>query len=647
MILAAYRTFYQAKGTPPVQKAKPASLWKTFCLFLIFLAGFGSYVFSQAGSVDSLNTQFRKALQNDPRSARQYAQQILTFSAQHNDGEGLGWGYLDLGILGVAECSYDTALFYYNRCLPYFNAVKHETVIAKAYMGKGTAHHFKGDHDNALGDYFKALKIYEKAGDNIMIVKALSNLGMVYEAQRQFGKALDVYERCQALNRLTGDSVNIADCHGNLGKVFFQLGNYTTAIRHHSTEAQIRQLIGDTLSLCYTYDNLSSAYAMAGQPEKGLQYQQEALKIYAGNGDKGGIANSYCNLGSIYSQLKNYPKALEYLHLGAKMAEEINSKLILNFCYEALVETYVKLNDYKNAFNWLEKSGVIKDSLYTTENSRQMATVEALYKTEKLTKEKLQAENQSMLLAQDRSRTLRQRDYSIAGAFLVLVLLSGVFYLYSLRRKRVEEKKRINAMLLSEERERTRIARELHDGLGQLLSTARINAASLEGAVEADDAPLLRNTLSLIDQSVTEVRAVSHNLMPQLLSEKGLVEALNELVRRINDTRGLKAELHCSGFAGIPDKNVEIALYRVIQEVLNNIIRHAAASQIILKLQYSQNNLNIFISDNGKGFDLSAIEKSEGIGWKNIQTRLSLINGNMNINSFAGKGTAISIDVVI
>jgi len=319
--------------------------------------------------------------------------------------------------------------------------------------------------------------------------------------------------------------------------------------------------------------------------------------------------------------------------------------------YKQLATVYAYMDRGAEAEKNIGLYDELKDSLFTTENAMAIADLQTVYETNK-------KEQTIRLLEKDNALKIEEAfNQEMLFAFIIVVILLlalGLFYNQRQKQKNIlaaqrqeEEKKRINAMITSEEKERTRIARELHDGLGQLLSTARLNAASLEGSVEKEDEHLLQNTLNLIDQSVSEVRSVSHNLMPQMLMEKGLPDALKELVNTINSSKTLDITFDHAGFNMPLPASVEFAIYRVIQEVLNNMIKHATASKIDLKLALGKNELKIFISDNGKGFDTALIEKSEGIGWRNILTRLSLINGKFDVNSNPGQGTTVNIAVAL
>jgi signal transduction histidine kinase len=204
------------------------------------------------------------------------------------------------------------------------------------------------------------------------------------------------------------------------------------------------------------------------------------------------------------------------------------------------------------------------------------------------------------------------------------------------------------AILEAEEKERRRIAQDLHDGVGQLLSAAKLNLSNLDSKIttQTEEQKLaIQNALSLVDDSVKEVRAVSHNMMPNTLIKLGLASAVREFITKLGKAPTLKVDLEIVGLDTRLDNQVETVLYRVIQEIVNNIIKHAKASQISMQLIRHETELNIMIEDNGVGFDTNQLDDFEAIGLKGIKTRIEFLNGSVHFDSYIGRGTTVIIDI--
>lgn len=232
---------------------------------------------------------------------------------------------------------------------------------------------------------------------------------------------------------------------------------------------------------------------------------------------------------------------------------------------------------------------------------------------------------------------------------LLLIMITTRFYFRrqvhtQTREFSLKQSARMNAIIETEERERKRIAEELHDGLGQLLSTARLNISGVETTLPEKDAQLWKNSLTLLDEACSEVRSISHNMMPGALIRSGLIEAVNDLANKISDSGKIQVEFNTELEQRFPE-TVEIAVYRIVQEILNNMIKHSGADKITIDMNIVGDHLRLHIADNGRSFDVKTIRSSEGIGWKNIYSRVEILNGEIDVKSEKGTGTSVFLSV--
>jgi signal transduction histidine kinase len=280
-----------------------------------------------------------------------------------------------------------------------------------------------------------------------------------------------------------------------------------------------------------------------------------------------------------------------------------------------------------------------------------MNEMQTKYETEK---KEQQLKLKSIEIEQHKYKNKVQIILFLGLALLIISVFGFVFYRNKQRQKAElikennrQDKLRFKAVIDSEEKERIRVAKELHDGLGQLLSSAKLNISSLEDGIQKEDEYLLKNSLTILDDAVNEVRNISHNMMPTALMNYGIVEALAGLVNKINDSKQITIVFNNNDFNITLDKETEITLYRIIQELINNMLKHSKATQIDICLLNSQNQIQLSIKDNGIGFNVSEIEHSKGIGWQNIYSRVSMLNGKILVNSQLGNGTEISITILV
>jgi two-component system, NarL family, sensor kinase len=248
---------------------------------------------------------------------------------------------------------------------------------------------------------------------------------------------------------------------------------------------------------------------------------------------------------------------------------------------------------------------------------------------------------------------------TLAGILLTLLIV-GFLLLRNYRQKQKLQEQQIQkleaekllsateAVLKGEEQERSRLAKDLHDGLGGLLSGIKYSFQNMKGnlILTPDNAQVFERSLDMLDSSIQEMRRVAHNLMPETLFKFGLDTALKDFCSDINSSGVLQVNYQSFGMENfIPDQTVSISVYRVIQELVNNIIKHAEAGFVLVQITRSENMLLIDVEDNGKGFDAEMTENRPGMGWKNIRSRIEYLQGTIDLKSQPGNGASIHIEI--
>lgn len=204
------------------------------------------------------------------------------------------------------------------------------------------------------------------------------------------------------------------------------------------------------------------------------------------------------------------------------------------------------------------------------------------------------------------------------------------------------------AVLKGEEKERTRLARDLHDGLGGMLSGIKYSFQNMKGnlILTQENAQDFERSMDMLDSSIREMRRVAHNLMPEALVKFGLDTALKDFFKEINRSGILKVRYQSIGLDTTSlDQTLSITVYRIIQELINNTIKHAGASEAVVQISLSDGQLSITAEDNGKGFDLAKVKGVKGIGWSNIQNRIDFLKGTFDIRSVPGHGCSVQIEL--
>ncbi len=210
-----------------------------------------------------------------------------------------------------------------------------------------------------------------------------------------------------------------------------------------------------------------------------------------------------------------------------------------------------------------------------------------------------------------------------------------------------QQVKHLNALSEVQEQERSRFAKDLHDGLGGMLWGVKLSLTNMKGnmILAGDYVQVFERSLDMLDNSIHELRRVAHNLMPEALVKFGLAAALKDFCDFVNSSKVINVIFQQVGKERRLDMSIEVVLYRVANELVNNALRHSSASEIIIQLNYDDHSLTLTVEDNGKGFDKSILDKTTGAGWPNIRSRIAYLKGSLDVETSHGNGTAVNITI--
>ncbi|MBL0136494.1 MAG: sensor histidine kinase [Chitinophagaceae bacterium] len=399
---------------------------------------------------------------------------------------------------------------------------------------------------------------------------------------------------------------------------------------------------------------LGTAFEKQGKYAEALENFQKAQPIREKAGDPFFIVSDLAEISSLYARMGKTDEGIATSVKALKIAKENNLEAKLPMIYSALASNYETKGDFKNALKTYKILNELKDSIYNDANPKALAEMQTRYETEK---------KEQQILLQKSELELQQSELvrkNITLAAIIILALLGVLLLWSwFRRQQLkiraarqaenirQQELATKAVLEAEERERQRIAKDLHDGVGQIMSAAKMNLSAFENEIlftNPEQKLKFEKIIDLVDESCKEVRSVSHNMMPNALLKTGLTAAIREFIDKI-DYSVLKVELSSEGLNERLDSNTETVLYRVIQECVNNVIKHSGANHLDISLIKDNEGISATIEDNGKGFDSKDNSKFEGIGLKNIRTRVEYLKGSVEFDSKPGKGTLVAIHI--
>ena len=592
----------------------------------------------------------------DPVASQKMIDQALAISQKANYYKGLA----DIYYFKVAQSSYigdfeamkDNA----EKCLAISKKYNFPVNLASAYNGLGVYYWQTGNYAEAIKNHLAALELREKLKDEEGIAKSLGNLGLVYLDNEKLKEAEYYSLRALALGKKLNNATIVINCLHNLANLFSGKKEYEKALKYDEEALPICIKDDNKRGLSQIYSSMAHCYEAMQQYDKALKYQYEVLKLDNFFGDKKQVSDTYANLGELYKDKGDYAQATSWLKKSLPLTIETKYKQGEKTVWMLLSQVYEKSGNYKEALAADKKYLQLTQQLINEGNDKQIAQMQTRYETVK--KEQrisiLNKENtiQKLSIA-GRNKTIG----IIAGLFLLSGIVAALFFNWHKLKQKAEQQALLlkqqdtltKAIVDAEEHERKRIASDLHDGVGQLFSAVKMNLSGLFDRItiaREEDRFLAENTLALVDESCKEVRTISHQMMPNMLLRSGIASDLKSFIEKI-DSDSLKVTLEAIGFKNKLESNVETMLYRIIQESINNVIKHAKATRLDLVLTRDARGITAKIADNGIGFNVNDRENFDGIGLKNIATRIEYLKGTIKYTSETGNGTTVLIEVPV
>lgn len=593
----------------------------------------------------------------DISKSQRYAEEELGVAQKINNRTYIAQAYNDLGIVAQKRSDFKMALALHKKALGMRLMLKNEMDIASSYFKMSTCSHELTDYASSCNYALKSLEIYERLNNKLYIAYTLNTVCAIMEKLQQHEKLMQYAQRSYSIAIAAGDKSGEGTALNYMAVAFYGEKKIDEALKTQKHAYDIFAEIPDSNYMAAALCNMGYYSRLLYKDREAVGYYGKALSIAERINDINSVA-MYCqNLAGTYSDMKLFNEAAAYIERAEKLAREQSMNDVLTQVYRIKAELCIRAGKQDEAITYLQKFEQLKDSVFSKETAKQFSEMQVKYETEKKESENnlLQKENELKTAQLSRGRVIQ---LSLAGAILMSILVMYLLYVRSrLKQKQLlaaetlrQQELRSKAVIKAEEKERTRIARELHDGIGQQLSAAKMNISGLRGAIkitQPEEELMLQNALDLLDESVKEVRSVSHSMMPNALVKSGLVSAVREFINKISSSGNLKINLEIIGLKDRMEAQVENILFRILQEVVNNIIKHAGASEVGIQFIKHEKELTILVEDNGVGFDVGKqlSETQTGIGLRNIASRVAFLNGEVIFDSFPGKGTTVTIEI--
>jgi two-component system, NarL family, sensor kinase len=641
-------------------------------LFFSFGLLFSITVYSQVGNLDSVekvingmvdDTAKVKQLRDvaakiervDSNLAKQFYRKAISISKSIKNKKELAISYLNIAAFKINFNAYDSAEIFGKMALNIATEIKSTPEIAKSYNIIGNSFLRRSNYNKAIENYLKSANLYEQIDEPKRLALVLSNITATYSEIDETDKAIFYGEKAIFFAERSKDNDAIARSNFNLGAAYSTKEDYEKCIKLYKKGLPFAQKSGIEYFIQQGFHNIGNCYFLLGK-KNGIMDKQAQLYVDSGLilskkiNNPLSLFHSFDLEGRLATFYNDLPKAESYFKEAYKNLIQDSSNFVLRMYYGSLAELRYKQGDYKEAYNFQLKRSQYNDSVSSTDKLNTIANTATKYETEK---KETQLKLQQSTIKQ--KNTLNILFGSIAAAILLVSLVSYKNYrnkqqLQQQKISELETQQQLSAteaVLKGEEQERTRLAKDLHDGLGGMLSGIKYSFNNMKEnlVLTPETAQAFNRSMDMLDNSIQEMRRVAHNMMPESLVRYGLDKTLQDYISEMNKTGMVKVVYQSMGMENkIVDNTTAITIYRIVQELLNNVTKHASAKQVLVQLLAQGNKLVVNVEDDGRGFDTTIIEKADGIGWKNIKSRVEFLKGTLEVQSGEDKGTAVNLE---
>ena len=548
----------------------------------------------------------KKQLQNLERSV-----ELLQKAVHSNAGRELGLAYVDIAMYYRGELDFNKAVEYSLKGIDILEQTNNQKSLVTSCINLAIIYQQMKLTDQQKIYIEKALSYARKLGDKKLLFIALLQYGMYCTELKDFKKTKTYFDSAQ----------------------FYYSSVYPFSYR------QSYFLIG------------ASSFQNLKQYDSARYYYQKAFELAKEFNSRWNMSEPLLQIGYVYLQEKKYAEAENYLKQGLDIALKDSAKVFIKEGYGTLSDLYFAMGRYKESVEYLQQYNEIRDTILNEERKKFALELETKYETEKkdnlILLQTVQLEKKSLV------------NYLLIGGAIALLLIIALLYrnyrhkqkLQEQRIAELETEKQLSAteaVLKGEEQERTRLAKDLHDGLGGMLSGIKHSFNNMKGnlVMTPENAQAFERSMDMLDSSIKEMRRVAHNMMPETLVKYGLDIALKDFCQDMNLAGSVKVIYQSVGIENaVIDQTTSITIYRIVQELVNNILKHASAKQAVVQINKLNDQISITVEDDGNGFDTSILRQSKGMGWSNILNRVEFMKGVMDVQSGPGNGTSVHIEL--
>ncbi len=590
----------------------------------------------------------------DLEKSYEYAVKGLKEAEKKKTPQTLSEAYNNLANVYEYKSQTDSSLIYHQKALALRLKSDDYIKIGDSYNNIGIAYDKLGNFPKSLDNYFRALRHYEKQNDAEKQAMVFSNIGIVYKAQKEYEKTLQYYKKAHRIYSDLNSDFGMAVSEGNIGGVLLLLKRYEEAIAYSERAKKLYEKIDYERFAAYPLINIASAYEGLQNYPKAEQYYRQAIDLHKKYQNSYEIANSLKSYASLLQHQNKNEESIEKLQEALGYAKRSNGVLLEVEIRRILAKAYANTRNFGEAYAQMEVYATGRDSLFEQEKTKTVFELEKQYQTEKKEKQILVqraelAENKLSLEQKNRWLIM-----IIGLAFLTGLIGYFVYRNQKLKNQQLQKENELKDALIKVEtqnkvqEERLRISRDLHDNIGSQLTFIISSLDNLKFHLDQNNPEAGKRIEVLNDftrNTITELRDTIWAMNKENI-------LFSDLKLRINNfLENARSHISQTEFEMVMNESIDVThsftafeginLYRVIQEAVNNAIKHADASQIKVSFEKVGSHFEVKISDNGKG--IQNLTRDSGNGINNIYKRVADLGGELVMHSEPGKGSVLKI----
>lgn len=582
---------------------------------------------------------------SDPTKALAYGEEAMRLATGLGDSAIIAQAANDAAIAEYRVGHLQRAIDLNMRALRTRTALKDTLGMAASHNKLAIAYTDMMEFDPALEHNYAAAAIYERTHDVQHLAQVRGNIGHLYQQMGDLDRAEKVLRETRA--QLTGidSGYAMATVVGQLFQVLDERDDIDSAMVLGLDAMHRFERLGMMNEVASVNNEIGRLYRKRGDAATGLRYYQRALDLARESGDLTGQATYLMNVANVLAGLGRAKEALPLFEQSIALSRKEGYADQRMSALEGYVNALEMVGDVPKALARQKELQSVRDSVYKADRISALSDMQVKYETERTEKELALSREQNL---EQQARIDRQRLVIslIVAAVVLLALLTWVFIAWQKDRSRAERDAAViterelglKALVENTDAERKRIASELHDGVGQLLTGLKYR---VEAAASND--PAMKDLVSLADDAGREVRGIAHRMMPRALGELGLAPAINDMLSRSLALPGVHSTFEHFGLDERLPVSVETGVYRIAQELVNNVIKHAQARTVQVQLLRNKGHLVLMVEDDGVGIDPARARN--GFGVRGLHDRARVLHGTLEIVPGPDKGTIATLRV--